>query len=498
MSTAALQFGQQLVDTLLPSTLATGSQLVLSPLLVWFALLLLLNGAGNARCLCAVAGAPSKPPGPHTHEILIALALAGPSTPTYNEILSVVTGGSAAFGGSSLADINTQVAALRAALSRQSAGNNTLTMTDAVWARDIAVNPAFAGDMQRVFKVGGAQLLRCSNRGSKQLGRMHVNTCQVAVCPSAPILCSDCCPQAKVASVPDAAPINEWVANVTNNLIKQAVPPGLAFDMVSCCVAAAMLICNSKQQHSLLNCALDGFDITLCTTRHALAALQVLTNAIYFKGLWQHPFDKRLTADRPFSVITAGNPNTPQADIMVPTMLQSFGPPSANVSFSEAPGKYKAVRLPYLDSTGLAAVFVLPDASSSSIADAAGAITGESMLDPGTWGPLTDNLDVYLPRFKVEAQLKLTQVSSHTMLPVVQADTVWSELLGEASGCVGCQPIIARCTAALCGLCMPQHRQLCARRAVVQQQAAMSTAAAALPVCCCDVCTRTPVGRPYS
>jgi hypothetical protein len=46
-SAASLHFGQQLVTSLLPTALAQGSQLVLSPLSVWLALLLLLNGAGE-------------------------------------------------------------------------------------------------------------------------------------------------------------------------------------------------------------------------------------------------------------------------------------------------------------------------------------------------------------------------------------------------------------------------------------------------------------------
>lgn len=46
-SSSALVFGQHLVESLLPTTLAAGSSLVISPLSVWFALLLVLSGAGN-------------------------------------------------------------------------------------------------------------------------------------------------------------------------------------------------------------------------------------------------------------------------------------------------------------------------------------------------------------------------------------------------------------------------------------------------------------------
>jgi methyl coenzyme M reductase beta subunit len=144
-----------------------------------------------------------------------------------------VSGGSAAFGAGGLSDINTQVADLRAALSRQSTGNNTLTIADALWTRDIAVNPAFAGDMQRLFKVSETEhtCRAALTKAGKLLCMSTPASCLVSVSVHVP--CCDCCAQAKVASVPDAAPINAWAANVTNNLIKEVVQPDYRFNMVS-------------------------------------------------------------------------------------------------------------------------------------------------------------------------------------------------------------------------------------------------------------------------
>ena len=41
----------------------------------------------------------------------------------------------------------------------------------------------------------------------------------------------------------------------------------------------------------------------------------VLTNAIYFKGTWEHPFDKKATKDAPFST-------SADEEINVPMMYQ--------------------------------------------------------------------------------------------------------------------------------------------------------------------------------
>lgn len=124
------------------------------------------------------------------------------------------------------------------------------------------------------------------------------------------------------------------------------------------------------------------------------------------------PLDKSNTRPAPFSALTLDSPTTPQ-QIQVPMMFKVFEN-QKNVSISQVPGKYTAVRLPYQDSAGLAAVFVLPNETYSSIGEAAGHITGGIVLDPETWSPLSQELWLSLPKFKVETQLPLKQVGSNS------------------------------------------------------------------------------------
>jgi hypothetical protein len=88
------------------------------------------------------------------------------------------------------------------------------------------------------------------------------------------------------------------------------------------------------------------------------------------------------------------------------------------ISYSEVEGQYRAVRLPYKSSTGLAAVFVLPDKNKyKSVFDAAAEITGATVLDRTNWASLFDlkTLSVSVPRFKVSvSQLSMTKVTAHT------------------------------------------------------------------------------------
>lgn len=83
------------------------------------------------------------------------------------------------------------------------------------------------------------------------------------------------------------------------------------------------------------------------------------------------------------------------------------------IRYADMEGQYRAVRMPYKGSTGLVAIFVLPDKSFKSINDAAVKITGEAVLSKKNWVSLFDisTLSVSLPRFKVSvSQLDLTKV----------------------------------------------------------------------------------------
>jgi len=102
--------------------------------------------------------------------------------------------------------------------------------------------------------------------------------------------------------------INDWVSQQTEGCIKDLIPPG----------------------------AID--DLTRL----------VLTNAVYFNAAWEHPFDKKMTANGPFYLLDGGQ-------ITVPMMKQaeSFG-------YTEGEG-YQAVELPY-DGGELSMVILLPEA----------------------------------------------------------------------------------------------------------------------------------------
>lgn len=82
---------------------------------------------------------------------------------TFNELWSVVAGNTTALPGANstaaLAALNNQAAGLQAALGRQATGNNTLAIANGIWTKDIALKPAYAGEMQRLFRVSGNSAL---------------------------------------------------------------------------------------------------------------------------------------------------------------------------------------------------------------------------------------------------------------------------------------------------------------------------------------------------
>jgi serpin B len=100
--------------------------------------------------------------------------------------------------------------------------------------------------------------------------------------------------------------INQWVSDQTEDRIKDLIPPGVI---------------------------------------DALTRL-VLTNAIYFNAAWEHPFDKKMTANGPFYLPNGGQ-------VTVPMMRQT-----ESSNYSEGEG-YQAVELSY-NGTELSMVILLP------------------------------------------------------------------------------------------------------------------------------------------
>jgi serpin B len=102
--------------------------------------------------------------------------------------------------------------------------------------------------------------------------------------------------------------INKWVAAATNNLISEILPEGY-------------LTCRSRF---------------------------VLTNAIYFKGVWENLFPVRLTEDREFHRLGEA------AAVEVPFM--TFGPGERSLFLSYDKG-FKVLRLPYRNSDASTSAF---------------------------------------------------------------------------------------------------------------------------------------------
>ena len=120
----------------------------------------------------------------------------------------------------------------------------------------------------------------------------------------------------------------------------------------------------------------------------------VLTNAIYFKGDWKHPFEKEST--RPADFHPAGGQT-----VKAPMMFQS-----AAFGYAEdKAGRVKVLEMPY-EGEQLSMVVILPD-------QADGLAALEKQLTAGQVDAWTKNLrrqkvDAWIPKFKLEAEFALT------------------------------------------------------------------------------------------
>ena len=124
--------------------------------------------------------------------------------------------------------------------------------------------------------------------------------------------------------------------------------------------------------------------------QHAAA---VLTNAVYFKGLWAKPFEKSLTQDRPFHLANGQQKNVP--------MMHKTSIPNAYRSGKD----FEAAVLPYKSSdaqgSGIVMIAVLPAKGKSPEAALAGIDVRQLYASPDA------RLDLQLPRFTTDYEASL-------------------------------------------------------------------------------------------
>jgi len=128
----------------------------------------------------------------------------------------------------------------------------------------------------------------------------------------------------------------------------------------------------------------------------------VLTNAIYFKGNWAHPFPKTSTREEDFTL-------TDGAKIRVPTMRQT-----GRLRFLDGPG-FQALELPYAGDA-LSMVVLLPQKADglAALEESLSAKKLEDWLSKLS----TRTVAVSMPRFKFEAGFELKDALSALGMPL--------------------------------------------------------------------------------
>jgi serpin B len=127
----------------------------------------------------------------------------------------------------------------------------------------------------------------------------------------------------------------------------------------------------------------------------------VLANAIYFKGAWASPFEKAATTTQPFHPSTNS-----QTDVRLMFQL-------ADCNYT-ANADFQAVELPY-SGDELSMVILLPRQI-----DALGQM--ENQLNPAFLARLLaqmkkQNVEIFLPRFKLESRFELNDTLAETGMP---------------------------------------------------------------------------------
>jgi serpin B len=151
----------------------------------------------------------------------------------------------------------------------------------------------------------------------------------------------------------------------------------------------------------------------------------VLVNAIYFKGTWAAQFEKRRTRDEPFYLLGGGSTRAP-------LMAQK-----GDFKLVDAEGA-QVLELPYAGGS-LAMVVILPREK-----DGLSAL--ETKLESGLGGWLEqldqtppDDVQVFLPRFRIELALRLDEALKHLGMTLAfeQDRADFAGMTGRPDLCIG-------------------------------------------------------------
>jgi len=143
----------------------------------------------------------------------------------------------------------------------------------------------------------------------------------------------------------------------------------------------------------------------------------VLTNAVYFKGVWKHPFPEPATRNDAFVLSTGKKVGD------VPFMRQV-----ERLRYLDG-GSFQALELPYTNDE-LSMIVLLPK-QVGGLAELEAMLTAKAVSD---WlaRMTVQVVDVTLPRFKITAELRLKETLSRLGMPLAFSDT--ADFSGIAKG----------------------------------------------------------------
>jgi serpin B len=127
----------------------------------------------------------------------------------------------------------------------------------------------------------------------------------------------------------------------------------------------------------------------------------VLTNAVYFKGKWAHPFEEKATRDAPFAVSASQ-----ETDVPMMYQKRRFG-------YGET-GEVQLLEMPY-QGDELSMLIVLPK-EKGSLAEIEATLNQQRLAE---WAGQMNRQEVrtYVPRFTLTEQVQLTSILSALGMP---------------------------------------------------------------------------------